>query len=60
MYVHILWRLTSRLATTTLARTQMPHLWSVLTGLAGPRGLYCERMAKVVLVILLYTSYEGL
>ncbi|KAJ5687629.1 hypothetical protein N7536_010248 [Penicillium majusculum] len=34
---------------------EMPHLWSLLTELVGPRGLYCDRMAKIIMVILLYT-----
>lgn len=32
----------------------MPYLWSLLTELAGAQGLYCDRIARVVLVILLY------
>ncbi|KIX08680.1 uncharacterized protein Z518_03337 [Rhinocladiella mackenziei CBS 650.93] len=32
----------------------MLHLWPLLTELAGPQGLYCDKMAQVVLVVLLY------
>jgi hypothetical protein len=34
----------------------VPHLWSLLTELAGPQGLYCDRIAQVVLSILLGAS----
>ncbi|KAF2656376.1 hypothetical protein K491DRAFT_391971 [Lophiostoma macrostomum CBS 122681] len=31
----------------------MPYLWSLLTGLSGLKGLYCDRVARLVLSILL-------
>ncbi|XPS77168.1 hypothetical protein M3J09_009202 [Ascochyta lentis] len=36
------------------APDEMPYLWSLLTELAGSRGLYCDRIARIVMVILLY------
>ena len=32
----------------------MPHLWSLLTELAGAQGVYCDKIARIVLAILLY------
>ncbi|KAK8118357.1 uncharacterized protein PG998_002983 [Apiospora kogelbergensis] len=36
-----------------VAQDSVPHLWSLLTELAGPHGLYCDRIAQVILAILL-------
>ncbi|RAK74306.1 uncharacterized protein BO72DRAFT_470944 [Aspergillus fijiensis CBS 313.89] len=33
----------------------MPLLWSLLTELAGTRSVYCDRVARLILTILLYT-----
>ncbi|KAF2241171.1 hypothetical protein BU26DRAFT_611024 [Trematosphaeria pertusa] len=32
----------------------MPHLWSLLTELAGAQGLYCGRIARILLAIILF------
>ncbi|KAE9363947.1 hypothetical protein N431DRAFT_564490 [Stipitochalara longipes BDJ] len=37
------------------APDSMPYLWSLLTELAGAQGLYCDKAARIVLAILLYT-----
>ncbi|RYO81969.1 hypothetical protein DL764_009685 [Monosporascus ibericus] len=37
----------------------VPHLWSLLTELAGPHGLYCDKIAQVVLATLLYARQMG-
>ncbi|KAL2017254.1 hypothetical protein VTK56DRAFT_2366 [Thermocarpiscus australiensis] len=39
---------------TEAAPNSMPYLWSLLTELAGSQGLYCDRIARAVLAILLY------
>ncbi|KAH9905501.1 hypothetical protein F4778DRAFT_779832 [Xylariomycetidae sp. FL2044] len=31
----------------------IPHLWSLLTELAGPQSLYCDRIAQLLLAILI-------
>lgn len=33
---------------------QMLHLWPFLTELAGPQGLFCDRIAQVALAMLFY------
>ncbi|KAL2074709.1 hypothetical protein VTL71DRAFT_8488 [Oculimacula yallundae] len=32
----------------------IPHLWSILTELAGVDGVYCDEIARVLLLILVY------
>lgn len=38
----------------TLRPLQSPYLWSLLTELAGPQGLYCDRVAQSALALLLH------
>ncbi|KAF2713294.1 hypothetical protein K504DRAFT_450012 [Pleomassaria siparia CBS 279.74] len=40
------------------APDSMPHLWSLLTELAGSRGLYCDRIARLVMVACLWRRGE--
>jgi hypothetical protein len=35
----------------------MLHLWLFLTELAGPQGLYCDKIAQVALAVLLYARW---
>ncbi|KAK8098098.1 uncharacterized protein PG998_013584 [Apiospora kogelbergensis] len=36
-----------------VAQDSVPHLWSLLTELAGPHSIYCDRIAQMILAILL-------